>query len=99
MSRVASLSQFPRRLLTGLVRAYQLLLGNTLVPSCRFTPTCSQYAIESLQRHGAAAGTYLAARRIVRCQPWCAGGHDPVPEAPLSLFPFNISLTKKKSSS
>jgi putative membrane protein insertion efficiency factor len=48
---------------------------------CRFTPTCSQYAIDALQRHGAVTGTAMAAKRICRCHPWGGCGHDPVPEA------------------
>ena len=69
-----------RRLLKMLVRGYQLFISPALAPSCRFEPSCSQYALEALERHGAAAGSYLALKRIGRCQPWCDGGHDPVPE-------------------
>lgn len=69
-----------RRLLMGVVKGYRLLLSPWLGSSCRFTPTCSAYALEALERHGAAAGSYLTAARIARCHPWCAGGHDPVPE-------------------
>lgn len=67
-------------MLTGLVRAYQLLLSPVLPPSCRFTPSCSAYAIEALVRHGAVRGSWLALRRIGRCHPWNDGGYDPVPE-------------------
>ena len=74
------LRRLPQRLLIALVQGYQLLLSPWLGSSCRFTPSCSAYALEALQRHGATVGTYLAARRILRCHPWCAGGHDPVPE-------------------
>lgn len=66
-------------LLTGLVRGYRLLLSPWLGSSCRFEPTCSAYALQALQQHGAAAGSYLTLRRLVRCHPWCAGGLDPVP--------------------
>lgn len=69
-----------RRLLIALVRGYRLLLSPWLGSACRFTPTCSVYALQALEQHGAAAGSYLTARRLARCQPWCAGGHDPVPE-------------------
>ncbi|MEH3085292.1 MAG: membrane protein insertion efficiency factor YidD [Xylophilus ampelinus] len=62
-----------------LVRGYQLLLSPWLGNNCRFVPSCSQYALESLDRHGAAAGAYLALRRLARCGPWCDGGCDPVP--------------------
>ncbi len=78
----------PARLLIALVQGYRLLLSPWLGASCRFTPTCSAYALEALQRHGAARGSYLAARRLMRCHPWCAGGCDPVPSAPPRLFPF-----------
>ena len=66
-------------LLVGLVKGYRLFLSPWLGSSCRFTPTCSQYSLQALQQHGAAAGTYMTLRRIARCQPWCEGGHDPVP--------------------
>lgn len=71
-----------QRLLILLVKGYRLLLSPWLGSSCRFEPTCSQYALEALQKHGAGAGSWLAARRLARCHPWCAGGHDPVPEEP-----------------
>ncbi|MES2937460.1 MAG: membrane protein insertion efficiency factor YidD [Pseudomonadota bacterium] len=75
-----------RRLLIGVVKGYRLLLSPWLGGACRFTPTCSVYALEALERHGAAAGSYLAAWRIARCNPWCAGGHDPVPVEKPRLF-------------
>lgn len=68
------------RLLVALVRAYQLALSPFFGQQCRFTPTCSHYAIEALQTHGAAKGMLLAVKRILRCHPWQAGGHDPVPK-------------------
>ena len=67
------------KLLVALVRAYQVLLSPMMGPSCRFYPTCSNYAIEALRVHGAARGGWLAARRIGRCHPWHPGGNDPVP--------------------
>ena len=73
------LSQVPRRTLMGAVRAYQLVLSPLLPPSCRFTPSCSAYALEALSRHGALRGTWLAVRRLARCHPWNPGGYDPVP--------------------
>lgn len=72
-----------KRLLILIVRAYRLLTGWT-PPVCRYTPSCSAYAIGALDRHGARRGTLLAARRVLRCHPWRAGGYDPVPEAPAS---------------
>jgi uncharacterized protein len=70
-----------QRALTALVKGYRLFLSPWLGSSCRFTPTCSVYALQALEAHGAAAGAYLAACRIARCHPWCDGGHDPVPAA------------------
>jgi uncharacterized protein len=74
-----SLLELPRRSLTGLIRAYQLALSPLLPPSCRFYPSCSQYALEAVNRHGAMKGTWLAARRLARCHPFNPGGYDPVP--------------------
>ncbi len=68
-----------RAVLVGLVKAYRLLLSPWLGSSCRFEPTCSLYALAALQQHGAAPGSYLTVHRLLRCHPWCAGGHDPVP--------------------
>lgn len=75
-----------RGLLIGLVKGYRLLLSPWIGSACRFTPTCSAYALQALERHGAAAGSYLTVARIARCHPWCAGGHDPVPTARPRLF-------------
>jgi len=65
--------------LIALARAWQLGPSVVLPPSCRFTPSCSAYAIEALRRYGATKGAWLAARRIARCHPWGGHGHDPVP--------------------
>ncbi|MBT8445324.1 MAG: membrane protein insertion efficiency factor YidD [Gammaproteobacteria bacterium] len=67
------------RLADKLVRGYQLLISPVLGPRCRFHPTCSEYARESLRRFGFWRGGWLTIRRIVRCQPFCEGGYDPVP--------------------
>lgn len=67
--------------LVGLVYLYRYTLSPFVGQHCRFTPTCSQYAIEALQVHGVVKGTYLAAHRLGRCHPWCEGGYDPVPPA------------------
>lgn len=67
------------RLLILPIRLYQMFISPLTPPSCRFTPTCSQYAIEALRKHGPFKGTYLAIRRILRCHPWGGSGYDPVP--------------------
>ncbi|MED5620901.1 membrane protein insertion efficiency factor YidD [Ideonella sp. BN130291] len=76
----------PQRCLIALVRFYRFFLSPWLGSSCRFEPTCSAYALQALQRHGAGAGGALTLRRLARCHPWCAGGHDPVPAEPPRLF-------------
>jgi len=86
-----------RQAFVAFVRAYQLTLGAWMRPSCRFYPSCSGYAIVALQRHGALAGTYLAARRIARCGPWCKGGEDPVPVEKPRLFTHLIPISKKNT--
>ena len=91
-----------RAALIALVKGYRLLLSPWLGSSCRFTPTCSAYSLQALQQHGAAAGSYLTLRRIARCQPWCQGGHDPVPAelaAPHFLTHLLSPLSSKKKSS
>lgn len=80
-----------RRALIALVKGYRLFLSPWLGSACRFTPTCSAYALQALDQHGAAAGTYLAAARIARCHPWCDGGHDPVPATKPRLFTRRVS--------
>jgi uncharacterized protein len=87
-----------QRLLMLLVRAYRLLLSPSIGSACRFEPTCSAYSLHALERHGAARGTYLTLARLVRCHPWCAGGHDPVPEEAPRLFTRFLSPSSKKSS-
>ena len=86
-----------KQLLVGAVKGYRLLLSPWLGASCRFTPSCSVYAIEALEVHGAGRGSYLTLKRLARCQPWCQGGHDPVPPRAASLF--TSLLSDKKSSS
>ena len=66
--------------LQALIRAYQLVLSPLLPPSCRYLPSCSDYAVEAIGRHGAAVGIGLAVRRLARCHPWGSSGYDPVPE-------------------
>lgn len=82
------LSAWPQRALMGMVRAYRYFLSPVLGSACRFEPTCSAYALTALQSHGAMIGSALTVRRLARCHPWCAGGHDPVPASPPRLFAF-----------
>ncbi len=63
-----------------LIRFYQHFISPCFPPSCRFTPTCSNYALEAFRKHGVLKGFLLSAWRILRCNPWCKGGEDPVPE-------------------
>ncbi|PSB04305.1 membrane protein insertion efficiency factor YidD [Merismopedia glauca] len=67
-------------LLLVLIRFYRLAISPMFPPTCRFQPTCSQYAIEAIERFGAIKGSWLALRRILRCHPFTPGGYDPVPE-------------------
>jgi putative membrane protein insertion efficiency factor len=67
-------------LLKALVRGYQLFISPVLGSSCRYTPTCSAYMLEAIDRWGAWRGTWLGLKRIGRCHPWHEGGYDPVPD-------------------
>ena len=72
-----------KAILVAPIRFYKFFLSPWVGQSCRFTPTCSSYAIEAIETQGAIRGTYLAAKRLCRCHPWAAGGHDPVsPDSP-----------------
>jgi uncharacterized protein len=71
----------PALVLRGAVRTYQYTLRPIIGCNCRFHPHCSDYALEALRLHGALRGTYMTARRILRCNPWHPGGYDPVPAA------------------
>ena len=73
MSPLATLLSLP-------VRAYRLVFSPWVGHNCRYQPTCSAYALEALETHGAVKGSWLAARRIGRCHPWGGSGYDPVPE-------------------
>ena len=87
-----------RHVLSALVKAYRTFLSPSLGSSCRFEPTCSLYALQALNQHGAAAGSYLALARIARCHPWCAGGLDPVPAESPRLLSRLISPSEKNPS-
>ncbi|MFW6118687.1 MAG: membrane protein insertion efficiency factor YidD [Chloroflexota bacterium] len=67
------------QLAMGLIKLYQNTVSKVLPPVCRFQPTCSQYAFEAIKRHGFPRGSWLAAKRIARCNPFSEGGYDPVP--------------------
>ena len=106
---LAALFHLPQTVLIGLVKGYRLLLSPWLGSACRFEPTCSAYSLQALKEYGAVAGTYLTLHRLVRCQPWCDGGHDPVPprqttaDGSTSLFtrlvtPVTSIPSKKKPS-
>ncbi len=88
-----------RRLLMALVRGYRFFLSPWLGSSCRFEPTCSVYALEALQRHGAMTGSRLTAARLLRCHPWCAGGLDPVPAQAPRFFTRLLSSPSEKNTS
>jgi len=96
------LISLPRRVLVAVVHGYRFLLKPWLGNACRFEPTCSAYAQQALQQHGAVVGAALSAGRVLRCQPWCDGGCDPVPaQAPrlftrLGLGERETTLDKKK---
>ena len=68
-----------KTVLISMIRGYQKYISKGLPNACRFYPTCSQYAIESIQKHGALKGVIMGAWRILRCNPLCKGGYDPVP--------------------
>lgn len=74
------LSDIPAQTLIGLVQGYQKFISPLFVPSCRFTPTCSHYAIEAFSRFGAIKGSWLTTQRLLKCHPLHPGGDDPVPE-------------------
>jgi putative membrane protein insertion efficiency factor len=65
-------------LVLDFLRLYKTFLSPFLLPSCRFTPTCSEYAMQAVKKYGVFGGTWLVAKRILRCQPFCKGGYDPL---------------------
>jgi len=69
-----------RAILIGFIQLYRWFVSPLLGPNCRFYPTCSCYAQDSIRRHGPLRGTWLGLRRILRCHPWHPGGYDPVPD-------------------
>jgi putative membrane protein insertion efficiency factor len=78
-SAAAGLGTLPRRVVVGLLRLYQRVVSPLYGPTCRFYPSCSQYALVAVERHGVVRGAALAGWRLLRCNPWNAGGIDDVP--------------------
>ena len=76
--QLAAVTRWPRWLLAGLIRLYQLAASPFPSP-CRYTPTCSMYALQAVQRYGVFRGSWMGLKRILRCHPFSRGGHDPVP--------------------
>lgn len=74
-----ALRTLPKRALLALIRFYRRQISPLFPPSCRFRPTCSEYALTAIARYGALKGGYLALRRILKCHPFHPGGYDPVP--------------------
>ncbi len=74
-----------KKILLFLVSCYRSYISPLFLPSCRFQPTCSQYAMEAIQNYGSLKGSWLAIKRISRCHPWHPGGYDPVPQEKKNL--------------
>jgi putative membrane protein insertion efficiency factor len=85
-----------RSILVGAIKAYRFFLSPWLGSACRFEPTCSIYALHSIEAHGVMAGSYLAACRLARCNPWCDGGIDPTPKRAPRIFACLIPSTNKE---
>jgi len=82
-----------RKIIIGLIRIYQLFISPMLGPSCRFYPSCSEYALEAVKIHGIFKGCFLAVHRVLRCHPGCEGGLDPVPNKVARKHPSEKSET------
>jgi uncharacterized protein len=74
-----SITQWPRLGVLGLIRIYQVSLAHIMVSQCRYTPSCSRYTYEAVERYGALRGSWMGVKRILRCHPFHPGGYDPVP--------------------
>ena len=88
-----------KAMLIGAVKLYRLLLSPWIGAGCRFEPSCSAYALQALESHGAAIGSYLTLARLVRCHPWCEGGCDPVPATRPRLFTKLLANSSQKKPS
>ena len=84
------------KLLIIFIKAYRLLLSPWVGMHCRFTPTCSQYAIGAIKTHGIIKGTYLAVRRLLRCHPFAQGGYDPVSESDNERVKMHVDKREQK---
>lgn len=73
------MKQLPARAIALLIRGYQRFISPALPPACRYSPTCSAYTLEAVERYGAVRGGWLGLKRVARCHPWHPGGYDPVP--------------------
>ena len=82
MILLKKLSKLVSEILVLPIRLYQILLSPILPNACRYTPTCSHYAVEALRKHGTIKGLFLATKRILSCHPWGKSGYDPVPKNP-----------------
>ncbi len=67
-----------KKIFLGIIRFYQVVISPLFPPTCRFIPSCSQYAVQAIEHHGVVRGSFFALRRILRCHPFCKGGYDPV---------------------
>ena len=95
-----TLYRLPQSALILLVKSYRLLLSPWLGSACRFEPTCSAYSLQALRERGAVVGGALTVYRLVRCQPWCSGGHDPVPVSARSQALFTrLMMPRPKQNS
>lgn len=89
----------PSRVLMVLVQGYRLFLSPLLGTNCRFYPSCSAYALQALSQHGALGGVYLSSARLLRCHPFCSGGHDPVPAELPRIFSIWCSGAQRQGPS
>tara|TARA_R110002167_G_scaffold52441_4_gene151453 strand:- start:1111 stop:1380 length:270 start_codon:yes stop_codon:yes gene_type:complete len=87
-----------RKIIIGLIRFYQLVISPVLGPSCRFYPSCSEYAIEAVKIHGIFKGCFLAIHRVLRCHPGCKGGLDAVPKKNTKYIQKSQKRTKESKS-